>query len=97
MEQMNVRIELLTLQLKAQKLSAAEFAAKFITIAEEYNRLQLLQQTPCTAQLPSDDDLFAIVEKILFQQSSSDPMTECVNKMNLLRQFINDKCLSAIA
>lgn len=59
--------------------------------------MQLLQQTPCTTQLPSDDELFAIVEKILFEQTSSDPMTECVNKMNLLRQFINDKCLSAIA
>ena len=53
----------------------------------------LLQQTPCTAPLPSDDELFEIVEKILFEQTSSDPMTECVNKMNLLRQFINDKCL----
>ena len=57
----------------------------------------LLQQTQCTALLPSDDELFTIVEKILFEQSSADPMTECVNKMNLLRQFINDKCLSAIA
>jgi hypothetical protein len=39
--------------------------------------------------LPSDEELFAIVEKMVFEQTSADPMTECVNKMNLLRQFIN--------
>ena len=63
-----------------------------LTAVDAYSEA-LLQQTPCTAPLPSDDELFAIVEKILFEQTSSDPMTECVNKMNLLRQFINVKCL----
>ncbi len=45
---MNIRIELLNLQLKSDKLDAAEFAAKFSLIAEEYNRLQNLQQTDCS-------------------------------------------------
>jgi hypothetical protein len=52
---MNIRVELLKLQENASLLDRAEFAAKFMTIAAEYHRLQLLQQTQCTTKLPSDN------------------------------------------
>lgn len=41
---MNIRVELLKLQENASLLDRAEFAAKFMTIADEYIRLQNLQQ-----------------------------------------------------
>ncbi len=54
---MNIRVELLKLQENASLLDRAEFAAKFMTIADEYHRLQLLQQTPCKAKLPSSSEM----------------------------------------
>lgn len=45
------------LQENASLLDRAEFAAKFITIAEEYNRLQLFRQYRCTTLLPSESPI----------------------------------------
>jgi len=45
---MNIRNEILDLQENASLLDKAEFAVKFLTIAEEVNRLQNLQQTDCS-------------------------------------------------
>lgn len=60
---MNIRKELLKLQENASLLDRAEFAAKFMTIADEYQRLQLLQQTPCTAHVcPSCGSLDVYIE-----------------------------------
>ena len=53
---MNIRVELLKLQENASLLDRAEFAAKFMTIADEYHRLQLLQQKTCTTLLPTTID-----------------------------------------
>jgi len=50
---MNIRVELLELQENASLLDRAEFAAIFMTIADEYHHLQLLQQKTCTTQLPT--------------------------------------------
>lgn len=66
MEQMNIRVELLKLQQNASLLDRAEFAAKFTTIADEYSRLQLLQQTDVSGSLPlTDAEKLAVAWKTL--------------------------------
>ena len=51
---MNIELQVKMLYANADKLDEAGFVADFYYIAKEYARQQLLQQTPCTTQLPVD-------------------------------------------